>query len=198
MDQTIWGKVFWDFLHGLIEVADDTYARKGCLAFVFNSLAVLLPCKKCRCNYLVSLEKTPFPATNDRAEMQRWLIDMHNTVNAELGKKQLSYREAYAYIRTIKSPLRLLPLVWGVMHYNIERNMIERPMRAVMRNTLVGFERNLMCVLSECKSTSAGLRALFTQTLARHVNWDKIDQMKIRKTWKPDKTITREKVHCLI
>ena len=60
------------------------------LCFLYN----ILPCEKCKINYLNNLRSLPIENHLDNKNtLFNWLIDVHNKVNIESGKKELTYDE---------------------------------------------------------------------------------------------------------
>jgi len=58
----------------------------------FESLQYTIPCSVCRKNYVRHLKEAPIDnALDSRKKLVHWLIDIHNMVNGETGKKILSY-----------------------------------------------------------------------------------------------------------
>jgi hypothetical protein len=72
-----------------------TYKEKVLAIKYFKEVEKLLPCVKCRVHYRQYLKASPIEYHVDtRNELVRWLIDLHNKVNAQTGKRILSYEEA--------------------------------------------------------------------------------------------------------
>jgi len=58
----------------------------------FINLQNVIPCSVCKKNYIRHLNEHPIKDyLNTRKFLVYWVIDMHNMVNAEIGKKILSY-----------------------------------------------------------------------------------------------------------
>jgi hypothetical protein len=58
----------------------------------FESLQHVIPCSVCKRNYIRHFQEHPIDkALKNRRELVKWVIDMHNMVNGEIGKKSLSY-----------------------------------------------------------------------------------------------------------
>ncbi len=95
MNQNIWGPNLWFSLHTMTFVyplkpsSDD---KKHYKTF-FESLQYTIPCSVCRKNYVRHLKEYPIDGfLNSRKEIVYWLIDVHNMVNGETGKKILTYQ----------------------------------------------------------------------------------------------------------
>ena len=54
----------------------------------YESLQYVIPCGKCAQNYAENLKQHPIDKSLDSREIIiiKWVIDMHNKVNTELGK----------------------------------------------------------------------------------------------------------------
>jgi hypothetical protein len=58
----------------------------------FIHLQEVIPCSVCKKNYKIHVNEHPIEGFLDsRKLLVYWVIDMHNMVNAEIGKKILSY-----------------------------------------------------------------------------------------------------------
>lgn len=94
MNQNIWGSTLWFSLHtiSMNYPNNPTYAEKKDYKNFFISLQHVIPCKVCRKNYQRHLKEHPIDNhLESRQKFVYWLIDIHNMVNAEIGKKILSY-----------------------------------------------------------------------------------------------------------
>ena len=94
MNQNIWGSSMWFTLHTItmnypdLPNNQDKYNYKN----LFESLQTVIPCVVCKKNYIRHLKEHPIDNhLNSKKKLVYWLIDMHNMVNAEIGKKQMSY-----------------------------------------------------------------------------------------------------------
>ena len=60
-----------------------------------HGLPDLLPCAKCRVHFRQEIAADPVePHVGSRAAIEKWLVDLHNRVNARLEKPQLTRDEA--------------------------------------------------------------------------------------------------------
>lgn len=88
------GPPLWRGLHA-ITFAYPEHAppsHRHAAAAMFESLAYLLPCDGCSEHYRSELAAHPVaPAVGGREALSRWLVDLHNRVNARLGKAQVGY-----------------------------------------------------------------------------------------------------------
>jgi hypothetical protein len=80
--------------HGYIFTEED---KKNYTAF-FKSLQNVLPCPACAENFRIKMEKYP-PSLENTESLFKWTVDMHNSVNAENGKKIFEYEEAIEQLK---------------------------------------------------------------------------------------------------
>lgn len=94
MNQNIWGSTLWFSLHtiSMNYPNNPSYMEKKDYKNFFISLQHVIPCKICRRNYQRHLKEHPIDNhLENRQKLVYWLIDIHNMVNAEIGKKIMSY-----------------------------------------------------------------------------------------------------------
>ena len=94
MNQNIWGSSMWFTLHTITFAYPifPTPTEKMHMKNFINSLQFILPCKTCQKHYQRHLSETISDRFLDnRKNFVYWMIDLHNIVNLETGKKQLSY-----------------------------------------------------------------------------------------------------------
>ena len=113
-----WGPSAWDLLHYVatgypVRPTDRDVAEYG--AF-YRALQPVLPCASCRDHLKDNLDVLPpdGPLAGGRAELFAWTVALHNLVNSQLKKPQLSMEAAYRkYFELRAPPLRALALaVW--------------------------------------------------------------------------------------
>lgn len=94
MNQNIWGPHLWFSLHTIsfnYPIKPSEKDKEEYKLF-FNNLQEVIPCSVCKKNYKRHLKEHPIEDyLNSRKLLVYWVIDMHNMVNAEIGKKILSY-----------------------------------------------------------------------------------------------------------
>lgn len=94
MNQNIWGPHLWFSLHTIsfnYPIKPEEKDKEEYKLF-FKSLQEVIPCSVCKKNYKRHLNEHPIEDyLNSRKLLVYWVIDMHNMVNAEIGKKILSY-----------------------------------------------------------------------------------------------------------
>ena len=94
MNQNIWGPHLWFSLHTISfnYPINPTEDDKNNYYNYFNSLKEVIPCSICKKNYIRHLNEHPIKNyLNNRKSLVYWVIDMHNMVNVEIGKKIFSY-----------------------------------------------------------------------------------------------------------
>lgn len=98
----IWGPHLWKSLH-MITMGypnEPTDEQKKNYKSFFENFYLVIPCSICANNYKQHL--IDIPLTNNvlknKDSLVRWVIDIHNLVNKETGKKVLSYEEAITLI----------------------------------------------------------------------------------------------------
>jgi len=94
---TIWGPQGWKFMHyvSLGYPNNPSEEDKRNYKTFYTSLQHILPCAKCANNYSHNLTKYPIDNhLENRDTLVRWVIDIHNQVNNETGKKEYTYEEA--------------------------------------------------------------------------------------------------------
>ena len=94
MNQNIWGAHLWFSLHTITfnYPLRPTKKEKQNYKNFFISMQYIIPCSICKKNYVRHLNEHPIdPFLKNRKKLVLWLIDIHNMVNAETGKKTLSH-----------------------------------------------------------------------------------------------------------
>ena len=94
MNQNIWGSHLWFSLHTITfsYPINPTNKDKEYYKNFFYSLQHVIPCSVCKKNYKRHLIEHPIDDhLNSRKKLVYLLIDIHNMVNAEIGKKVYNY-----------------------------------------------------------------------------------------------------------
>ena len=86
-DPSSWGPQLWSVLHSLPESAKSLEKLKNCLG------NLCLPCQACQSHYDEYLSKNPPSLIGTRTEAFDWIFDLHNEVNARLGKPRVERKE---------------------------------------------------------------------------------------------------------
>ena len=95
-----WGPPAWSFLHMLTFSYPENprpEVRKEFQSF-FAALRTVLPCAKCRQHFTETFNESTTQLGSDpfasRTSLTRWLIDVHNKVNAAQGKPRILHDQA--------------------------------------------------------------------------------------------------------
>lgn len=84
-DPKKWGPGLWKYLHALPKYSESVDSLRGTLRNLD------LPCPECRSHYKEYITERPVNTIQTREAGQRWIFDLHNTVNRRLGKPQYAY-----------------------------------------------------------------------------------------------------------
>ena len=116
MNPKVWGRPGWRFLHLITNEypVNPTLEERENYRLFFTQIQYVLPCGKCRRHYQLNL--AAMPLTDDvmrtRLTLMVWLINLHNQVNRQTGKKVLTYTEAFEAIRKMAEEERSGPNPW--------------------------------------------------------------------------------------
>ena len=129
---SVWGPPGWKFMHyvslGYPDAPNETDKQQ--YKEFYESLQHVLPCHTCAQNYKDNLRTMPIDdALGSRDSLIKWVIDIHNKVNIETGKKQLDYNEALNLYLTQQSPLLdygykilILLIFLGILYYLLKNS----------------------------------------------------------------------------
>ncbi len=104
---SVWGPHGWKFLHYVSLGAPKNLNESEANHYrnFYESLQYILPCKSCAKNYAQNIKDHPI---NDhlktRDDLVRWVIEIHNRVNRELGKREYTVKEAIPLYLEIRDP----------------------------------------------------------------------------------------------
>ena len=105
MNKNIWGKYFWNTIHiaALSYPSNPTPEDSETYTKFFNIIGDVLPCKKCSMNYKRHLVEIPiFQYLENKQELFKWTILLHNIVNRELGRSQWNIEYAQMYYMNLE------------------------------------------------------------------------------------------------
>lgn len=97
MEPSVWGKYFWTTIHMVAFGYPEKPASsdKADYKQFFENFWKVLPCTKCSDNYLQHLKELPIDSYLQNNEtLFEWTVKLHNIVNKELGKPQVSIEDA--------------------------------------------------------------------------------------------------------
>ena len=92
---TIFGPYFWNVIHmSALSAGKEVPPEKaGSYIQFFQSMADILPCAQCGKHLRENLLILP----PDMSDLFRWSVDIHNLVNSQLSKSEISYEKALRY-----------------------------------------------------------------------------------------------------
>jgi hypothetical protein len=95
---TVFGPYFWSVIHMTAMSAGKDIPPEKAQAYIqfFESMPDILPCAQCGKHLRENLSSMP-PDTSD---LFRWSVDLHNLVNSQLNKPEVSYDKALRYWST--------------------------------------------------------------------------------------------------
>lgn len=102
MSPDVWGPLFWKTMH-IVSLGYNPEPSKqeqdDAIRF-FKSLETMLPCNICRSHYSQFMREMPIEqAVGSRDTLIYWVFQIHNKVNAHLGKREITFEE---YIQSMK------------------------------------------------------------------------------------------------
>ena len=96
MNPKFWGPHGWYFLHSVTMhyPKNPSEQEKQIYFNFFKSLENVLPCEKCAYHYSQNLKIHSLEESlESRDKFVKWLINVHNEVNKETGKREYTYDE---------------------------------------------------------------------------------------------------------
>ena len=99
MKPEVWGPPLWYKMHMKTFNYPDVPTNKDKLNIIryFKNIPNQIPCEKCIRHYKRELIINPIEnVVHSKQSLIKWLIDLHNKVNARLNKPILSYNQVYA------------------------------------------------------------------------------------------------------
>lgn len=101
MSPDVWGPVFWATMHiaTLGYPVNPTSKDKEAAIKFFESLVIMLPCPICREHYGVHLSEMPVKdVVHSRDALINWVFNIHNKINVQLGKKEITWEDYIKYM----------------------------------------------------------------------------------------------------
>lgn len=134
MDQRVIGPYFWKLLHGLAHTYRPSRDRVR-MCRLLRDLQTLFPCKYCRNAYRRKLARDPFPPhLQSKGSLVRWLIRIHNRVNAATDRPLVSVPEGVRLGGGFaKHTAGNFAIVVKCIRHNILNNTSERSAHVRMR-----------------------------------------------------------------
>ena len=98
----------------------------------------MIPCPICREHYSQFLQQTPIsPSLDRREDLFKWTIDLHNSVNKQLGKPRFTESESIAFYSRLGAQGRS-PVITA-------EDFAEADMRAILRGFGLGVAVTAIC-----------------------------------------------------
>lgn len=98
MTPDVWGRFLWYSIHfiALDYPSDPTPDQAAAYRAFFETLGRVLPCYKCSKNYERHLKEMPLTPQDllSKDALFAWTVALHNIVNKETGKSEMSVAEA--------------------------------------------------------------------------------------------------------
>jgi len=116
MRPAVWGPILWNTMHiislGYPEEPDE--ATRQAAGSFYRSLSLLIPCPICRTHYSKLIQAIP-PATESKDALVKWVFTIHNQVNKELGKAEISYDAFMDHMESLSyESSTILPIITGI------------------------------------------------------------------------------------
>jgi hypothetical protein len=90
-----WGPYLWGFIHTISVVDEyDNVQQNMHVMAKLRAVKDVIPCPSCVQKYEEFLKQFDFVDVRDPLRLFYWSVDLHNDVNAKLGKPLWSYRQA--------------------------------------------------------------------------------------------------------
>jgi hypothetical protein len=83
----IWGPALWGAIHMACLTGTAT-------AEFMNAIADVIPCPSCGTHFSQLLMEFPFPDGGDASTLFQWSVNVHNKVNARIGKPVFTVEQA--------------------------------------------------------------------------------------------------------
>jgi hypothetical protein len=116
MRPTIWGPILWNTMH-IISLGypdNPTADIQEAASSFYRSLTSLIPCPICREHYKNHLTTTP-PATESKKALIEWVWMIHNKVNQDLGKSEISFDAFMQHMESLSdSPVSVTGMGIGI------------------------------------------------------------------------------------
>lgn len=131
-----WGPAGWKFLHIITFAYPDqpTLQQQKAAMDLFSSLQFMLPCPACQGHYQEFFKQNPIPVTN-AVDLQKWLVNLHNSVNQRLQKPLVTWEQAKSmytkpsFLQPKKSSSISLSMIFGVVILLVGLGVILRQRR---------------------------------------------------------------------
>jgi FAD-linked sulfhydryl oxidase len=112
MPPQIWGPILWSTLHiaSLAYSDTPTERQKTNMKNFYVSMIDVLPCPVCRHHYEMNLKSYPIePALESRMLLILWVFNMHNKINVQLGKREITFDEFIESMKNLENAKKSVP-----------------------------------------------------------------------------------------
>jgi|1048.fasta_scaffold08234_5 hypothetical protein len=107
IQSSVWGPPLWFFLHtmSLNYPLKPTIKDKEHYYNFMLGLQYVIPCGICRQNFVQNIDKLAFSKKHlrSRSTFSKFMVDLHNLVNRETGKKKIPYTKAISYYEIFRA-----------------------------------------------------------------------------------------------
>ena len=127
----VWGSHGWKFMHfvALGYPVSPTSEEQTQYKTFFESLQHVLPCETCAHNYTQHLQQLSLDdSLGSQKDLFAWTVNMHNLVNKELGKPQLTVEQALPLYTQIQTPyldyafkISIVLILLAILYYLMKR-----------------------------------------------------------------------------
>ena len=121
----LWGNEMWIGLYSIVlgYPINPTPEHIHAIINHFSGLSLLLPCKSCRNDYILLIEKNPIePHVTSKDKLSKWLNRIHNEINKNLNKQSVSLTHIKRYFNGVESN----PLIGGPREVPIRRKKCKK------------------------------------------------------------------------
>lgn len=119
-ENSTWGRYAWHIFHKKATeypYYPSGYDIKKITCFYYKQFLKYIDCEACQKDYLRIINNYPIKIYS-KIDLFMWTIDIHNIVNAKLGKNTISYEQAFQLWNIPHYP----PLSTGFGYYNPNYN----------------------------------------------------------------------------
>ena len=110
MDPKIWGPFMWFILHIITfnyPEKPSSFDKEAYRDF-FISLKNVIPCEQCRKHYSKNIQEHPItPHLDNKTNLIKWLINIHNLVNISLNKRMYTMDEVLQTYENLKKKINV-------------------------------------------------------------------------------------------
>lgn len=110
MHPSVWAPAMWQTIHAVALGYPETLLdldpyRKATYRAFFISLGDVIPCAACAASYrrLILSETSSLDDALDRGTLFEWSVEVHNLINAELGKPTMTSTQARGALLNFRS-----------------------------------------------------------------------------------------------